>query len=96
MNAFLNWLSYWTGIGNEAGKGYALWSGIGSDIGEVAIIGGLFGIYKQHNCHVDGCIRLGRHAVEGTPYVVCRKHHPDVPDHVTAEQVVAAHKAAHS
>jgi hypothetical protein len=96
MNALLNWLGYWTGIGNEAGHGYAFWSGIGSDLGEVAIIGGLVGIYRQHNCHVDGCARLGRHSVDGTPYIVCRKHHPDIPERVTAEHVAAAHKASQS
>ncbi len=65
------------GVIGESGKGYGFWSGIGSDIGELAIVGGLAGLIRQRNCHVDRCWRLGRHAVAGTTYVVCRKHHPD-------------------
>jgi hypothetical protein len=50
---------------------------------------------QQHNCHVKHCWRLRKHAVEGTPYIVCKKHHPGVPaGAVTAESVAAAHKAA--
>ena len=45
-------------------------AGIGSDVGEVAIFGGVIGIYRKHNCHVKGCPRIGKHPVEGTPYVV--------------------------
>jgi hypothetical protein len=40
--------------------------------------GSLMATYlRHHNCHETWCWRLGKHPIEGTPYVVCRKHHPD-------------------
>jgi hypothetical protein len=48
--------------------------------------------YRHKNCHVHRCWRIGRHRIGGTPYVVCRKHHPGgAPTH---EEVIAAHEAA--
>jgi hypothetical protein len=87
----MNWLPHILGIDTETGRWYAFWSGFGSDIGQVVIIGGLLSIYRKHNCHVHGCWRLGRHPVEGTAYVVCRRHHPDGP--VTRNHVFDAHRA---
>lgn len=84
------WAGHFFGVSDEGGPGYGFFSGVGSDIGEVAIIGGLVSIYRKHNCHVDGCWRVAKHPVEGTPYVVCKKHHPSVPDVVTAEHVAEA------
>ena len=54
------------------------------------------GIYLyHHNCHARGCWRLGKHPVEGTPYVACRKHHPHVPDTgATAGEIHVAHHEA--
>lgn len=74
--SFWHELSNFFGVTNEAGPGYGFWSGVGSDIGEVAIIGAIVAAYRRHNCHVKGCWRIQRHQVEGTPYIVCRKHHP--------------------
>lgn len=88
---FWHWLLVHTGTVNEAGPWYAWWSGFASDIGEFAIIGGLVAAYKKHNCHVSGCWRIARHPVEGTPYIVCRKHHPTVPKDVTVEHVAQVH-----
>jgi len=56
---------------------YNFFSGFGSDLGEVAIVGGLIQIYRKHNCHQKGCWRIGKHSVGH--YVVCSKHHPGVP-----------------
>lgn len=71
---------------------YNMWSGFGSDVGEVVIIGGLASMFRKHNCHVHGCWRIARHPVEGTSYVVCRRHHPAGPP--THQDVVDAHAAA--
>lgn len=68
-----HWLLQVTGTANEQGHWYAFWSGFGSDIGEVAIIGGLLSVYRKHNCHDKGCWRIGRHVVDGTPR--CNRHH---------------------
>lgn len=64
------------GIDNTAGYWYGFWSGFGSDLGELAIVGGLISIYHRHTCHVARCHRIGRMQVQDTPWVVCRKHHP--------------------
>lgn len=62
----------WNGIG------YNIWSGLGSDLGEIAIVGGVIAWYRKHNCHVHRCPRLSWHPREdGHP--VCRRHHPDHP-----------------
>jgi hypothetical protein len=47
---------------------------------------------RRHNCHVRGCMRIGRSPVHGTSFVVCRRHHPhDPPSH---QDVLDAHAAA--
>lgn len=89
-----HWLAVHTGTVNEPGGYYGFWSGFGSDVGEVALIGGLITVARAHNCHVHSCWRVGRHQVKGTPYKTCRKHHPSAPDdrrHLTAEHIRAAH-----
>lgn len=78
----LGWLAHFLGLDNLSGPFYGFWSGFGSDLGELTLIGAALSLYWRHNCHVKGCIRLGRHAVNGTPYVVCKKHHPTgAPSH---------------
>jgi len=69
----MSWLPHVLGIDNEAGRWYAFWSGFGSDLGELAIIGGLASIYRRHACHAAGCWRIGRHTVAGSPW--CNRHH---------------------
>lgn len=75
---------------------YDFWSGFGSDISEfalaISLVGVLYALLRRHNCHVHGCWRIGRHKVDGTEYVVCRRHHPTgAPTH---EEVLQAHKEA--
>lgn len=86
----LDWLYVHLGIPGS-GPWYGFWSGAGSDIGEVAIIGGLATLIRHHQCHARGCWRIKRHPVDGTPYVVCRKHHPDL--HGPAPTVADIHAA---
>jgi hypothetical protein len=60
------------------GLGYQFWSGIGSDIGEVTIIGALFAVWSNHNCHIHRCWRLSWHpSKKYGGHVVCRHHHED-------------------
>jgi hypothetical protein len=90
-----HWLLNFFGISNLAGYGYGFWSGIGSDIGELAILGAIIAAYRKHNCHVRGCWRISRHPVDGTPWVVCRRHHPTIGNQApTAEQVADDHRQA--
>lgn len=78
------------GLDNASGGFYLFWSGCGSDLAYLSI----FALaYRRLNCHTDRCRRIGLHKVSGTPYVTCRKHHPAIPQRVTAEHIAAAHAA---
>lgn len=97
FRALQHWAAIHTGTLNEPGPYYGFFSGFGSDLGEYAIaasvIGTAAGMFRKHNCHVKGCWRLQKHHVEGTAYIVCKKHHPALPDEdITAEHVREAHE----
>ena len=77
------------GVDNEAGKGYAFWSGIGCDLG---IFGAIVAVYWKHTCHVHHCLRWARHPVGDGTLIVCRRHHPAVPNKITPEHVEQAHQ----
>ncbi|HEV2375849.1 MAG TPA: hypothetical protein VGS19_27240 [Streptosporangiaceae bacterium] len=88
----MGWLAHWLGLDNLAGPVYGFWSGAAGDVSSLAVFGALLALVRKHNCHVHGCWRVGRHPVEGTAYVVCRRHHPDGP--LTHEHVLRAHRGA--
>jgi hypothetical protein len=90
VGGFWHSLLHLLGIDDESGHWYAWWSGAGSDVGELAILGGIIGAWHKVNCHVKGCPRIGRHHVDGTTYVVCRHHHPE--DKPTHHDVLAAYR----
>lgn len=69
----MHWLSHVLGLDNLSGPWYGFWSGIGGDL---SIMATPVVLLRKHNCHTPRCWRIGRHPIEGTPYVVCRKHHP--------------------
>lgn len=71
------WLAHVLGLDDASGRWYAWWSGAGSDLGELALTGGVLAVVRRHTCHVHRCWRVGRHPVAGTGHVVCRRHHPD-------------------
>jgi hypothetical protein len=55
------------------------------------------GGYRKINCHEPWCWRIGRHRVDGTPYIVCHKHHPGLPgSKVKRGHIQAAHAKASS
>lgn len=64
------------------------WSNFLGPIEGVGAFGAGYVLMRRHNCHVKGCPRIGRHAVDGTSYVVCRHHHPE--DKPTHQQVLDA------
>jgi hypothetical protein len=90
--SFWQWLAHVLGLDNLSGPFYGFWSGVGSDLGELTIIGAAASIYWRHTCHVKRCYRIGRHPVQGTPHVVCRKHHPT--GEPTHEEILRQHKEA--
>jgi hypothetical protein len=74
VSPLLWWVLHLTGSDNLSGPWYGFWSGFGSDLGELAIVGGLVSLYWRHNCHVKRCWRIGRLPAGG--FLVCHKHHP--------------------
>jgi hypothetical protein len=76
-----HWTAIHIGSTKESGPYYGFWSGFGSDISEGAIAVGLYTGLRKVNCHSKMCWRIGHHPLEGTPYHLCKKHHPDVPKH---------------
>ncbi len=75
---------------------YNFWSGFGSDLGEATLISAVcVGVYtgvRKVNCHTKGCWRIGHHPLDGTPYILCRHHHPGVPNHgATHELILTQH-----
>ncbi len=79
------WFALHTGITNGGPDPYYnFWSGFGSDLGEATLISAVsIGVYtgmRKANCHTAHCWRIGHHALEGTPYILCKHHHPDVPN----------------
>jgi hypothetical protein len=76
---------------------YNFWSGFGSDLGEVTLVSAVcVGVYtgvRKVNCHAKGCWRIGHHALNGTPYILCRHHHPEVPNTgASHEQILKEHR----
>jgi hypothetical protein len=76
---------------------YNFWSGFGSDLGEATLISAVgIGVYtgaRKVNCHTKGCWRIGHHPLDGTPYILCRHHHPDVPNRgASHEHILAEHR----
>lgn len=89
-----HWFLHVTGSDNVSGPWYGFWSGFGSDIAEFGLLYGLYVLVRKHNCHARGCLRIGLHHVDGTPYVVCRKHHPlhKGSKAATAEEIADMHR----
>jgi hypothetical protein len=86
---FFGWVRHWfalhTGIVHGGpDEWYNFWSGFGSDLGEATLISavsvGVITGLRKVNCHTKGCWRIGHHPLDGTPYILCRHHHPHVPN----------------
>lgn len=70
---FLDIVSWWW----LSVKGYALTS----SWFQVTFITGALLLYRKHNCHAPLCPRLGHHPTADGLHHLCRKHHPDLPNH---------------
>ncbi len=98
IGAFRHWFALHTGtIHGGPDVYYNFWSGFGSDLGEATLISAVsVGVYagvRKVNCHTKGCWRIGHHPLEGTPYILCRHHHPEVPNQgATHEHILAQHR----
>ena len=74
----MHWLEHFFGLDNGSGPQYLFWSGVSGSFA-VTLVWAFPMYWWHHNCHQRLCWRIGRHAVDGTPYRACRKHHPDIP-----------------
>jgi hypothetical protein len=98
FDALRHWFALHTGILNGGpDRYYNFWSGIGSDLGEATLISAVgIGVYtgvRKVNCHTKGCWRIGHHVLEGTPYILCRRHHPGVPTRgATHQHILEQHQ----
>lgn len=73
---------------STTGRWYAVTSGIGL---AAFAYPGLY--WRRHNCHARWCPRFGRHPVAGTPYTVCARHHPEIPDRgASLDHIHRAHR----
>ena len=72
----LHWLRHYFGLDSASGDPYLFWSGAGADL---AYLGILWALVRKHTCHQPRCWRIGHLPVQGTPYVTCRRHHPNPP-----------------
>ena len=55
-----HWFLRYTGADAETGTWYGFWSGFGGAIPDFLILGSILTVYRHHNCHVKGCLRLGK------------------------------------
>ncbi|HEY1444369.1 MAG TPA: hypothetical protein VGF51_05670 [Acidimicrobiales bacterium] len=95
IGALRHWFALHTGtLHGGPDVYYNFWSGFGSDLGEATLISAVgIGVYtgvRKVNCHTKGCWRIGHHPLEGTPYILCKHHHPDVPNHGATHEVILA------
>jgi hypothetical protein len=86
-SAWQNWLGFSRAAYFQNGTNYAFFSGIGpfllTALGMSTIIGTL---WHAVNCHEDGCLKIGRHKINGTPW--CNDHHEKARHHRTIEEIL--------
>ena len=98
LGSFRHWFALHTGtLHGGPDVYYNFWSGFGSDLGEATLISAVcLGVYtgvRKVNCHTRGCWRIGHHPLEGTPFILCKHHHPNVPNHgASHDEIIAAHR----
>lgn len=79
--AMANWehgFAHLLGIDTQQSQFYDFVSGVGPMIVTVLMGAGVIYSVVQHiNCHVTGCLRVGKYPLAGGEYKVCRRHHPE-------------------
>lgn len=65
---------------------YQMWSGIIPALTILTLFGSLGGAYHLHNCHKDGCWRIGKHRIAGTPW--CDRHKAMAKPAVSTEDLL--------
>ena len=92
------WDQLWWGFMHATGTDapgspqYNAWSGWVSDLGLLAILGGIGHMAHEHNCQVKGCWRIGSHLTDAG-HKSCKKHHPSRGLSMTAQELLDRHDA---
>ena len=66
---------------------YQLESGFVPALTVLTLLGALFSMYHVHNCHMDGCWRIGKHRVHGAPW--CSRHEGQARPEASTEELLA-------
>jgi len=64
-----------------------MWSGIIPALTILSLIVSVGGAYHLHNCHQDGCWRIGKHRIAGTPW--CDRHKDQAVPRRSTEELLA-------
>ncbi len=84
----IGWLLSVLGVTNEAGHWYAFWSGFGSDVGEVAIVGGLIDVARRMIRHHSQVLaQAAQHHREHLDRLA--EQHADLKQHLAAHMTSA-------
>lgn len=72
----LNWFYTWMGLSNASGPIYLWWSGFFAALGTFTLVGSAYMLVRHHNCHVVGCRKFIRTAVDPKHgWYACKEHH---------------------
>jgi hypothetical protein len=89
-------LAHALGIDTQQSQNYDFVSGVGPMlITALGFTGAFLTVVRSLNCHQPGCLRVGRHKVDGTPW--CNRHHeqarPRRTDSDRLEEILAELRA---
>jgi hypothetical protein len=65
---------------------YQLWSGLIPALTVLTLLGALVSMYHVHNCRQEGCWRIGKHRVHGTPW--CSRHEGQARPEASTEELL--------
>lgn len=88
IGLFPHGFNHLIGVDTQGSVEYAYFSGFGAWLSSTLGLSTIFlTLWHTLNCHVGGCLLIGRYPVAGGDYKVCRKHHREItghPRHLTA------------
>lgn len=79
----------------QHGAGYQWTSGPEARISYLGVFALVIGAWKHWNCQAPWCFRHGPHKTADGQHHLCRKHHPDLPNHrLSLAEIHERHNAA--
>lgn len=71
---------------------YQLFSGFLPALTVVSLLGAVSSLWHLKNCHEDGCWRIGKHVVNGSPW--CNRHVAKVTPERTENEILLSMEAS--